>query len=304
MGAKVREQVELSAWREQLSQSFFDLDVEPLGASANLFPTISGQTKGRVYAATVDVQGEPHLIRRTRSSTRNESLLVSVQLRGSCIVRQHDKEAVLKPGDMALYDASQPYQLVFPAGDHKQAVLQVPAHELATLDSLRAHTAVRIAGDSGIAPAVSAMLTAIPKSIRDSEVVNAERLARSAMDLLALSFPTTGKIDRGATLVTQAHAFIEANADDPTLTPSAVAAALHLSLAHLHRLFRATDSTVSGLIKRTRLDRAATDLRDAKLAHWTVSEIALRRGFHDAAHFSRTFASHFGVAPGEWRRGA
>lgn len=80
----------LSAWREQLCQSFFQLDVEPMGKSAVLLGKMSDATKGRVHAVTVDVQGEPHRVRRVHSKREDGGMLVSVQLQGGCLVRQGD----------------------------------------------------------------------------------------------------------------------------------------------------------------------------------------------------------------------
>ncbi len=302
MTAAVHGRADLSAWREQLCQSFFRLDVESMGPSGVLSGRMSDATKGRVHAVTVDVRGEPHRVRRVRSKTEDGGLLVSVQLQGGCVVRQGDREAVLRPGDMAVYDAGRPYDLVFPSGDHRQAVLQVPVIDSSAASMLLGQTAVRIPGEGGIGPAVGALLTAIPTAIQDAETVHAERLAQSALELLALAVPATSKLDRGTELLHRARAFIEAHADDPELRPSTIAEGLHLSLAHLHRTFRQSDNTVGALVKQVRLERAAADLRDEKLGRWTVAEIATRRGFSDSAHFSRSFAAHFGMSPSEWRR--
>lgn len=302
MTSEVQEQFGLSAWRERLCQSFFYLDVKPLGSTAHLRAKMSRATKGRIRAATVKVLGEPHLVRRSRSGDEDGSLLVSVQLRGSCVVKQDGREALLRPGDMALYDASRPYDLIFPSGDHRQAVLQAAPADVSLTASLLRNTAVRVSGENGIGPAVSALLTAIPGSIRDAEVVHAERLAQSALELLALSLSREARPGRAAELLGRARAYIEAHADDPGLNPGLIASGLHVSLAHLHRTFRGSDATVSSLVRQVRLDRAAADLRDEKLAHWTVAAIGSRRGFNDAAHFSRLFASHFGMTPSEWRR--
>lgn len=302
MMSEVTEQVGLAAWQERLCQSFFGLDVKPLGTDARLHATITDKTKGYVQASTVEVRADPHLVRRTFSRDEEASLLVSVQLRGTCVVRQEDREAVLRPGDIALYDASRPYDLVFPGGDHRQAVLVVPPAETKTRDLLLRHTAVRVSGGQGTGFAVSALMSALPGSIQDTAAPHAEQLAQSALDLLALSFtanPAPGHVEE---LLDRARVFIEAHADDPGLNPGRIATGLYVSLAQLHRTFRGSDTTVSSLVKQVRLDRAARDLRDERLRSWTVADIGARRGFSDAAHFSRSFTARFGVPPGHWRK--
>ncbi|BDI03677.1 LuxR C-terminal-related transcriptional regulator [Sphaerotilus microaerophilus] len=55
-----------------------------------------------------------------------EHVLVNIQRRGRSVVRQDGREAVLQPGDMALYTSDHPYELAFDAG-FEQHVLILPA---------------------------------------------------------------------------------------------------------------------------------------------------------------------------------
>lgn len=302
MSATARERLDFHSWRERLSESFLRLDVRPLVASDELSTRVAVATNGRVRCATIDVRGEPHLVRRTRRPAQSEdaSLLVSLQLDGECIVRQGDRETLLRPRDIAVYDATRPYDLVFPAGDHRQLVLQVPIL-FASASFLPGQTAIRVDGNDGVGRAAAALLTSLPRAVPESGAVEAERLADAALSLLALSLSRRAKPSRSADLLARARSFIEENADDPDLRPSSVATGLHLSLAHLHRVFQGTPTTVGETLRNVRLDRAAADLRDARFRDWTVAEVAHRRGFRDASHFTRAFAARHGMSPRAWR---
>ena len=84
-----------------------------------------------------------------------------------------------------------------------------------------------------------------------------------------------------------------------TLDELAAVAGVHR--AHLVRSFRARYGVSIGVyVRRERIRWAARALRhsDAPLA-----EIALRAGFADQSHFTRTFVKHMGVSPGRYRRG-
>lgn len=72
--------------------------------------------------------------------------LVSVQLEGACSVVQGGREALLQPGEFALYDTRRPYALQL-QGDYQQAVLRVPRR---TLTARVPH------GDALVASAVAA----------------------------------------------------------------------------------------------------------------------------------------------------
>lgn len=103
-------------------------------------------------------------------------------------------------------------------------------------------------------------------------------------------------------LVGRIHAFIDAHLGDPELTPAAVAAAHHISLRYLHKLFEPQSRTVAGFIRERRLERCRRDLADPGLAYVPVRAIALRWGFPDPARLSRLFKDEYGVTPGEYRR--
>jgi len=305
MAPTPREQVDLRTWRERLSESFVRLDVLSLRSDDYLRTRMSTAVNGWVRASTVDVRGEPHVVRRSRARTTDDggALLVSVQLGGTCVVRQGGREAFLEPGDIAVYCSSEPYDLAFPGGTHRQAVLQVPLADTVAMRSLLGKTAVRVPGSHGLGRAVGPLITAIPRAIENSNAVEAERLTLSGLDLLALSLSSGDRISRSAELLDRARAFIAMNADDPSLTPPSIAVGVHLSLAHLHRVFQQSDNSVAETVKNIRLERAAADLRDEGLREWTIAEIAERRGFADASSFSRAFASRFGMPPIRWRNG-
>jgi AraC-like DNA-binding protein len=299
-----RRRQDLVSWQDELSASFVRLDVAAIGVADHLDTRLLGTKKGATHSALVDVRGEPHIVRRTRRAAAHDDggLLVSVQMAGSCIVRQDGREALLTAGDIAWYDAGRPYDLVFTEGSHQQAVLKLPYDGFAHASSLLDHTAFRVSGDQGVGYVIGNLLRAIPHSIQDVEAVDADRIAQVALDLLLLGAPSRSSKANPLDLLESSREFIRAHADDPDLTPGRVAAAVHLSLGHLHRVFRGSDSTISEYLRTVRLGRAATDLRDPHLAHWTIADIAQRRGFKDAAHFSRAFAARYGVSPMMWRR--
>ncbi len=86
---------------------------------------------------------------------------------------------------------------------------------------------------------------------------------------------------------------------DP-LTMREIAATVGVHPVHLARAFRRFYRCTPGDYQRFhRLGRAATLLGRTSLP---LYEIALRVGFSDQSHFTRSFAVHFGVPPGQYRR--
>jgi transcriptional regulator GlxA family with amidase domain len=95
---------------------------------------------------------------------------------------------------------------------------------------------------------------------------------------------------------------VRAHLSDPALDPDAIARAHAISVRALHALFEDTGESVSGLVRRERLARCYEDL--ALPSGGSVTEIAFRWGFRDAAHFSRVFKREFELTPSEVRHAA
>jgi AraC-like DNA-binding protein len=95
--------------------------------------------------------------------------------------------------------------------------------------------------------------------------------------------------------------FIEQHLDDPDLDPAAIAAAHHISVRSLYRLFSSHQMTVAGWVRARRLDRCRQDLSDPRLRQRPVHVIGIRWGLSDSAHFSRVFKAAFGLTPNDYR---
>lgn len=293
----------LRLWSEYLSESFLSLEASPLDMGTHVYVTVSGSRKGHINVAKVDVQGKPHVVRRTSALTRYDDggLLVSLQIHGTCIVKQDERSALLKPGDIASYSSSQPYELVFPSGSHSQVVLQVPWEALHQ-DALRINTAVRIDGSSGLGQSASALLGTFPHTIRDVEIPEAEFLTNSGLRILSRSLQIQDRKQLPTPILEQAKEFIYSTIDNVDLGPTMIANSVHISVAHLHRIFRSSGTTVMAFVQDNRLRNAALDLRDSSLNYLSVTEIAYMWGFRDPAHFSRAFSARYRKSPSQWRK--
>jgi len=95
---------------------------------------------------------------------------------------------------------------------------------------------------------------------------------------------------------------VERNLADPALCPASIAAAHHISVRYLHKLFAAEQLTVSGYLRGRRLRRCALQLRDPRLAGVPIAVLAGRAGFGDLSGFGRAFKTSFGLTPSQYRR--
>ena len=90
--------------------------------------------------------------------------------------------------------------------------------------------------------------------------------------------------------------------DDPGLSAEGVARAHLISVRYLHRLFQDEGVTVGRLILRRRVEECARELARRGGVSPSISVVATRWGFRNAAHFSRAFKADHGQSPQQRRR--
>jgi AraC-like DNA-binding protein len=136
----------------------------------------------------------------------------------------------------------------------------------------------------------------------------ASRLTTVAMEVLAVrlahevnSSQSLPPDTRRRALLTTIHAFIQRHMGDPDLSPETIAAAHHISLRLLHKLFNEEGETVAGWIRTRRLEGTRRDLADPAQATRPVAALAAHWGFRDATSFSRTFRAAYGLPPHQYR---
>jgi AraC-like DNA-binding protein len=266
---------------------------------------------GPVDVTTV-VNGPPHRAFRTRRLIRAsdaEQFKIHVMVRGRAVWAQGDREAALSPGDFTLVDLSRTCQGADRDDVHEAVAVMFP-HGTVPLhhDELARLTAVPISGQEGLGASISALARHLGGHLHGYGATDGARLATALMDLLVVALAE--RADRVAAiapdtsrraLLARVQGFIEQRLGDPELSPGMVAAAHHVSLRYLHKLFETQDATVAAWIRRRRLERCRRDLLDPALGHWPVSAIAARWGLMDAAHFSRIFRAAYGQPPAQYR---
>jgi AraC-like DNA-binding protein len=298
-------------WKAALAQAFVPLEVTRPGGGPDFRGRLDGFDLGalRVY----EVRAEPHTALRTRrlaATAPSGCYKLGLLLRGSAVLIQDGREATLTAGDFALYDTDRPYTLGF-ACEHRMVILVFP-RDLLGLPEERVSrlTATRLPGPQpGLARLLPSFLTQVADMTDQVSGLAAARLSGNVLDLLTTVLAE--RLDRGAAdadgvhraLMLQITAFIEEHLGSPDLSPQLIAAAHHISLRQLHKLFHdtGTGTTVGGWIRQRRLERCGRDLRDPDLADRPVAAIGARWGYPDPAHFSRLFKSAYGVGPRDYR---
>nr|WP_117425172.1 helix-turn-helix domain-containing protein [Mycobacterium marinum] len=297
------------AFQHAISQTFV-----PLALCVDDVGTFRGQVRsaslGTVRVSDVRV-GSDVLVRRTAkliSHSAPDYLKVAMPLNGKCVVTQDGHEETLAPRDFAVYDTTRPYSLAF-SGVYRALVVMFPRDQMRLSSAeLTRLTARRLNGRDGLGASVSAFLTEMGNRLDDANTAGTLYLADAVLDMLAASFAaqlsdeTGGNVARGTRgLALRIRAFIESRLGDPGLDVSTIAAAHHVSVRYLQKLFESQGQTVTGWIRDRRIEHCRRDLEDHRLAEVPVSSIAARWGLVNASHFSRLFKAVHGSSPAEYR---
>jgi AraC family transcriptional regulator, positive regulator of tynA and feaB len=225
--------------------------------------------------------------------------------KGVELVRESRREIALTAGDVVLWDGLQPTVVEVVEPFVKRTLILPRERVLAVCPRLADVKALPPMNRSGAAALLVRYLNALALELPRLDAGGAAAAADAALELLRAavepSVPTSRDARRDA-LRAEVRRHVRAHLRDPALDPEAIARAHAISVRALHALFEDTGESVAALVRRERLARCYEDLELP--TGGSVTEIAFRWGFRDAAHFSRVFKREFEVTPSEVRQAA
>ncbi|MFO1272128.1 MAG: helix-turn-helix domain-containing protein [Rubrivivax sp.] len=306
--AQVEPRQRLAYWTDLVCDTYVQLECDAHGGRRSIEGEIVADRLSTLALSRVTASAQ--VVRRTPARIARVSedfFLVSIQTRGRGVISQDGRDAVLEPGDFALYDSTRPYTLTF-GGPFQQLVLMLPGPTLRTeLRETQRLTATAVSGERGAGHLMIGMIRSLAAGIDTLAPESAAAVADSVTQILVAGLSalpaarSQAPSQRTAFHREQVKVFVRQHLRDPGLGVGRIAAALRLSPSSLHRVWAGEACSLTDWIWAQRLDAARRDLADPALAARSVSEIAFSWGFNDAAHFSRSFRARFGCAPREAR---
>ena len=107
----------------------------------------------------------------------------------------------------------------------------------------------------------------------------------------------TGQHSLRAARLEGAKRHIDQHLAEPGLTPSSTAAALGISVRHLHLLFEPTGTSFAQYVAQRRLVQCRASLTSPTGIRRSIADIAFGWGFNSLATFYRAFEREFGLPP-------
>lgn len=298
----IREVIWSSVVRVEITHQPDPQLIRTVGAISQVGPL----TVCSVRANATTVQRTPALVR----DDMEPSLFVGLQVTGSSVVVQDGREAVLRPGDLVLYDTTRPYTLLNRDGIH-QHYFRIPRTELALPTRLLERaTAVLFSRRDPLADLTATCLRRIARQQARSAASPGRGLdaaGRPGIELLrALIAARLG--DHRATVQASDETlhlrvmdYVRAHLGDHDLTPARIAACHHVSVRQLYKVLARNGVHLGEWVRSQRLERCRAELVDPSARHRSIAAVGYRWGFPNAAHFSRVFKGAFGLSPSDWR---
>ncbi len=294
-------------WHDAVTRTFIPLEtrlLEPEPRAGRLSSDRLGAVQ--ITRATAGPQVNSRT-RRTIAAGGEGWITVALHHQGRGKLTQDGKEVVVGPGEFTLSDSSRPFTKELPE-PFDLTTYHLPRDALHVQDDdLRAAVATPFTVESGSVALVASYLRKLARGAAGLDPYTGSRLADTAVDLLALLIQERSGSLRPAApeaaraIVARIKDYAIRHLGDPALSPEQIAAANHVSVRYLHKLFQNEETTVAKWIQRRRLEMCARELARRPAAAATVSSVAQRWGFVSPAHFSRVFRAAYGVSPRDWR---
>jgi AraC-like DNA-binding protein len=213
-------------------------------------------------------------------------------LGGTVLVRQRGVEHRLEPGRFGLFAGEEPVTAT-PSAQCRVLSLAMAAPSMPT---------ERLGAPLPVSGASELLIRHVQATMRVAPTLGSGALAAAAAAAGELFAATVADADwqpSQAALATQIAVYVDSRLGDPDLSVQRIAAAHHVSVRTLYRIFARRGDTVHGHLRARRLDRAHHDLLTRP--DLSVSAICTRWGITDVSHFARQYRARFGCTPRETR---
>ncbi|MGW6270130.1 AraC-like ligand-binding domain-containing protein [Streptomyces sp. NPDC055060] len=294
--------------RNAVWKSMVAVDIDHRPAAEDISVRIGLGTVGPIRVCSA--RATAVTLRRTERLARKDeepAVTLGVQMTGSSLVVQNDRECLLRPGEFAVYESIAPYTHLFDgAVDYR--FIRFPRSALALPDRLlRDVTAVPLGADNPVARLAFTYFSQLAVSDELHHGVHADAVVEPSVELLRAVLTSqhgNARLARApleATLSLRITRYIREHLAEPDLSAARIAAAHDISVRHLYAVLSRSGIRLGDWIRARRLAECRRELAGPNGRLRTIAAIGRRWGFADATHFSKAFKQAYGSSPRAWR---
>jgi len=291
-------------WREVICRHYTQVDITSRLASDFRAETQITQLNpiqiSKVRCGAVSIQKQ----RREIERSEQDAYFVALLLSGQYVLEQNGRTATLQPGEMVLYDATQPHR-IHCGGDFSKLIFAIPR---TTLQARFARpdlcTAIGLTKQQSTAMVTADFLKSWSTRLPQLSQLTLDTLCETSLDLLGLALaeirPNDIKLSRSqAITLLDVKRHVEHRLTDPTLNSTTIAQAVCLSPRYINSLFEQEQLSLMRFVLQRRLERCYQAIIKSQVTGLTISQIAFHWGFNNLSHFSSAFKKQYGVSPSQ-----
>src|SRR6476659_1836614 len=277
------------AIRDTVAQTFVHAEInfaiESAAAAVGAITDLGQLTVLSMRSNHVSAERTPQLAR----DDLRPSIFFGLQLAGESLVAQGGRQAVVRPGELVIFDSTRPSVLTF--RDGIRGVFRIPLDQLALPhDAIRRVSALTLSPGHPVTAVAATYFRRLASRPDLFTAPGAEALSQPSIELM--------------------RAVITTHLDAAELSKDALKATLPLRIleytrAHLHDPhLGASGITLADWIRTQRLERCRNDIAASAFHATPIASIARGWGFTDPSSFTRMFKNAYGMSPREWRHQA
>lgn len=243
---------------------------------------------------------EPHL-------DSQDAYFAVVLLSGDYLLEQDGREVFLKPGDIAIYDATRPHRIHCPRNFEK-LIVSIPRHMLRErIAGVEQCTALHITGKEGIGRIASNFLQSSAKQADKLMLHEFTKLSEYGLDILSLAInsvrPADYNLSRSRSIsLNRIKSYVDQHLHNLDLNTAMISRGVGLPSRYINSLFEDEVTSLMRYVWNRRLENCRKDILNSTHKGHYISETAFRWGFNDLSHFSRAFRKQFNCSPREYRQ--
>lgn len=289
-------------WKHTINETYFDLDVS--FRQPNKFSGFLQHAKLLEIGVSHYHANTVHYNRGRQSSGYiDDSILITFPVTGSVRFTQKNRQLTSSPGQFFIELSNLPYEFY-----HLQQVslyvIKVPLALLTPqMGTIERQFARSLSIDEGAGRLLVFQIRQILELIQQHRLAALEVkiLEQQLLNLIVLTLSAPKEVMMSSSSSIQSvhlkriEHYVHQHLENPALTPAMVAAACHISVRYLHKLFAELPYSFSEWVKELRLKQANHILKTK--SYVTIDEVAHRVGYGDQGYFSRIYKQHFGYTP-------
>lgn len=293
--------------REVIGREYANVEITPpkslpLYNDMLIYPMHDGIRFSPINSNPVELERLP----KEPTDISHDCYFAVVLLSGNYKLEQGGREVFLRPGEMSIYDATEPHKITIPEPFSK-LIISIPRKLIdLRLQGLHRLTASKLSSHEHMSLAAS-MLTNFAKRFLEFEQTSFQVLSEPILEMVQASLIDNGATQRTITnykamSLLRVKNYIHTHLDDENLNAQQIAKHVRLSVRYINELFQSEHSSVMRFVTERRLERSRQYLASDFFSQLPITDIALRCGFKNCSHFSRVFKDSFEYSPRLYRQ--